>query len=149
MTAEQIALVKKSSKVFRDIDPVLIGDVFYSKLFLEVPHVKHLFKTSRDVQSRKLIDMLSVIVGRLDRLDEITEDIQQLAIRHVRYGAKPEHYKAIGRTLIWTLKQGLGVDWTPDLEDAWISCYKTLSDTMIKAANYKSQPVEYRTRNKE
>ena len=139
MTAEQIALVKKSWKVFRDIDPVLIGDVFYSKLFLEVPHVKHLFKTSRDVQSRKLIDMLSVIVGRLDRLDEITEDIQQLAIRHVRYGAKAEHYKAIGRTLIWTLKQGLGSDWTPDLENAWISCYQRLSDTMIKAANYKSQ----------
>jgi len=143
MTAEQIALVKKSWRVFRDIDPVLIGDVFYSKLFLELPHVKHLFKTSRDVQSRKLIDMLSVIVGRLDRLDEITEDIQQLAIRHVTYGAKPEHYKAIGRTLIWTLRQGLGVDWTPELEEAWISCYKTLSDTMIKAANYRISNKEY------
>jgi hemoglobin-like flavoprotein len=141
MTAEQIALVKKTWKVFRDIDPVLIGDVFYSKLFLEVPHVKHLFKTSRDVQSKKLIDMLSVIVGRLDRLDEITEDIQQLAIRHVRYGARPEHYKAIGRTLIWTLKQGLGVDWTPEVENAWTSCYQTLSDTMIKAANYKRQSM--------
>lgn len=141
MTAEQIALVKKSWKVFRDIDPVLIGDVFYSKLFLEVPQVKHLFKTSRDVQSRKLIDMLSVIVGRLDRLDEITEDLRQLAIRHVKYGAKPEHYKAIGRTLTWTLKQGLGVDWTPELEEAWTSCYKTLSDAMIKAANYKSPSI--------
>ena len=139
MTAEQIALVKKSWKVFRDIDPVLIGDVFYSKLFLEVPQVRHLFKTSRDVQSRKLIDMLSVIVGRLDRLDEITEDLQQLAIRHVSYGAKPAHYKAIGRTLIWTLKQGLGADWTPELEQAWTRCYQILSDTMIKAANYKSQ----------
>ncbi|TMI83494.1 MAG: hemoglobin [Bacteroidetes bacterium] len=125
--------------MFRDIDPVLIGDVFYSKLFIDVPHLRHLFKTSRDVQSRKLIDMLSAIVGRLDRLDELTEDIQQLAIRHVSYGAKPEHYRAIGRTLIWTLKQGLGGDWTPEIEDAWTSCYKTLSDTMIKAANYKSQ----------
>ena len=139
MTAEQIALVKKSWKVFRDIDPVLIGDVFYSKLFIDVPHLRHLFKTSRDVQSKKLIDMLSAIVGRLDRLDELTEDIQQLAIRHVSYGAKPEHYRAIGRTLIWTLKQGMGGDWTPEIEDAWTSCYKTLSDTMIKAANYKSQ----------
>jgi hemoglobin-like flavoprotein len=139
MTAEQIALVKKSWKVFRDIDPVLIGDVFYSKLFIEVPHVRHLFKTSRHVQSRKLIDMLSAIVGRLDRLDELSEDIKQLAIRHVSYGARPEHYQAIGRTLIWTLKQGMGGDWTPQIEDAWTSCYKTLSDTMIRAANYKGQ----------
>ena len=139
MTAEQIALVKKSWKIFRDIDPVLIGDVFYSKLFIEVPHVKHLFKTSRDIQSKKLIDMLNIIVGRLDRLQELTEDIEQLAIRHIHYGAKPEHYQAVGRALIWTLKQGLGVDWTRDVEEAWISCYKMLSDTMIKAANYRSQ----------
>ena len=139
MTEEQIQVVKKTWKIFREIDPVLIGDVFYSKLFVDLPEVKHLFKIPRPEQSRKLIDMLSVIVGRLDRLDEITEDIEQLAIRHVTYGAKPEHYKAIGRTLIWTLKQGLGVDWTPEVEEAWISCYKTLSDTMIKAANYRSQ----------
>ncbi|HET9823878.1 MAG TPA: globin domain-containing protein [Chitinophagaceae bacterium] len=139
MTPEQIALVKKSWKIFRDIDPVLIGDVFYSKLFIEVPQVRHLFKTSRAIQSRKLIDMLNTIVGRLDRLDELTTDIEQLAIRHVQYGARPEHYQAIGHTLIWTLKQGLGADWTREVEDAWMSCYQRLSHTMIKAANYKGQ----------
>jgi hemoglobin-like flavoprotein len=139
MTAEQIALVKKSWKIFRDIDPVLIGDVFYSKLFIEVPHVRHLFKTSRDIQSKKLIDMLSIVVGRLDRLDELTVEIEQLAIRHVDYGARPERYQAIDRALMWTLKQGLGVDWTKEVEEAWINCYKILSETMIKAANYKGQ----------
>ena len=117
----------------------LTGDVFYSKLFIEVPHVKHLFKTSREIQSKKLIDMLSLIVGRLDRLDELTEEIKHLAIRHVDYGARPEHYHGVGAALIWTLKQGLGADWTAEVEDAWINCYKILSDTMIKAANYKGQ----------
>jgi len=139
MTLEQVALVKKTWRVFREIDPQLTGDVFYSKLFIEVPHVKHLFKTSREIQSKKLIDMLSLIVGRLDRLDELTEEIKHLAIRHVEYGARPEHYHVVGAALIWTLKQGLGADWTAEVEDAWINCYKILSDTMIKAANYKGQ----------
>jgi hemoglobin-like flavoprotein len=67
MNTEQTGLVKRTWKIFRDIDPVLIGDVFYSKLFLEAPHVKHLFKIPREEQSKKLIEMLSVIVGRLDR----------------------------------------------------------------------------------
>ena len=137
MTEEQIILVKKTWKLFRDINPVLIGDVFYSKLFIEVPHVKHLFKTSREIQSKKLIEMISVIVGRLDRLDEVTEEIKQLAIRHVDYGTRPEHYRAVGEALNWTLKQGLGADWTREVEAAWIKCYKMLSDTMIRASNYE------------
>lgn len=136
MTIEQIVLVKKTWKIFRDIDPVLVGDVFYSKLFVEAPHVQHLFKTPRQNQSKKLIDMLSTVVGRLDRMEEVTEEIRELAIRHVHYGARPEHYRAVGQALIWTLKQGLGADWTPDVEVAWTRCYQVLSETMINAAGY-------------
>ena len=136
MTAEQIALVKKTWKIFREMDPVLIGDVFYSKLFIDVPHVKQLFRIPRPEQSKKLIEMLSAIVGRLDRLDELTEDIRQLATRHVGYGVRAEDYKAVGRALIWTLQQGLGSDWDDDVAAAWTCCYKILSDTMINAAGY-------------
>jgi len=139
MTEEQIALVKKTWKIFREIDPVLIGDVFYSKLFIEMPQVKHLFKTSREIQSKKLIDMLSMIVGRLDRLEEVTTDIKQLAIRHVNYGVKVSHYRAVGVSLLWTLQQGLGADWNEEVQAAWEACYRLLSDTMIKAAGYARQ----------
>jgi len=141
MTAEQISLVKGTWKIFREINPALIGDVFYSKLFIEVPQVKHLFKTPREHQSRKLVEMLSMIVGRLDRLDELTEEIRQLALRHVDYGVRAADYKAVGDALIWTLKQGLGSDWNSDVERAWSSCYKILSDTMINAAGYRKKPA--------
>jgi hemoglobin-like flavoprotein len=139
MTQEQITLVKKSWKIFREIDPVLIGDVFYSKLFIDVPYVKHLFKIPREKQSKKLVEMLSVIVGRLDRLDELTEDIRQLALRHVDYGVRAEDYKAVGAALIWTLEQGLGTDCTPEVKQAWVACYKMLSDIMINAAGYSKR----------
>jgi hemoglobin-like flavoprotein len=46
MTEEQVAIVKRTWKIFRDINPVLVGDVFYSKLFIEYPSLKHFFKTS-------------------------------------------------------------------------------------------------------
>jgi len=136
MTADQIALVKQTWRVFRDIDPAIIGDVFYSKLFVEAPSVKSLFKTPRPAQSKKLVDMLSAIVGRLDRLNELTEDIKQLAIRHVDYGVRPSHYKAVGIALLWTLQQGLGNDWNKATQEAWEACYKMLSETMINAAGY-------------
>ena len=141
MTTEQIFLVKKSWSIFREIDPVLVGDVFYSKLFFDMPYLEKLFHTSKDEQSRKLIEMLSVIVGRLDRLEELTEEIKQLAIRHVRYGVKEQHYKAVGTALLWTLRQGLGNDWNEKVSEAWATCFQILSETMINASGYKNRRI--------
>lgn len=135
MTERQIAIVKRTWKIFREIDPVLIGDVFYSKLFNDAPQVRSMFTTARPVQSRKLVDMLSLILGRLDKLEELTEEIRQLAIRHKGYGVKLRHYDLVGDALIWTLKQGLGRDWNDEVEEAWRLCYKTFSGVMREAVS--------------
>lgn len=137
MTAQQVSLVKNSWKIFQTIDPLLVGDVFYSKLFMTSPKFRHMFTISKEEQSKKLIEMLNVIVGRLDRIEELTEDIRQLAIRHVSYGVKAEHYDAVGATLLWTMEQGLGLDWNEKVKEAWEACYMLLSKTMIDAAGYK------------
>jgi len=141
MNKEEILLVKKTWNIFREIDPVLVGDVFYSKLFFDMPSLEKLFHTPREEQSRKLIEMLSVIVGRLDNLEELTGEIKQLAIRHVQYGVKEHHYKAVGTALLWTLQQGLGRDWNEEVSDAWGVCFQILSDTMINASRYKKKRI--------
>jgi hemoglobin-like flavoprotein len=74
------------------------------------------------------------LAGR--QADELTEEIKQLALRHVGYGVKASHYKSVGTALLWTLQQGLGVDWNDDVRAAWEACYEILSDTMINAAGY-------------
>ena len=130
MNPQQIALVKHTWKLLRKVDPVLLGDVFYTKLFTDAPQTRSLFTTPRDVQSRKLIDMINIIVGRLDQFESIQSEIIALGERHVQYGAKPHHYIAVGNALIWTLKQGLGKDWNANVEDAWKACYAILSQSM-------------------
>jgi len=142
MTAQQIHLVKSSWRIFQSISPELIGDVFYSKLFMAVPNLRSMFHISTQEQSKKLIEMLNVIIGRLDRMEEVTEDIRQLAIRHVKYGVKPEHYTAVGDALLWTLQHGLGKDWNNEVKDAWSACYKMLSQIMINAAGYSSSTAK-------
>lgn len=141
MTKEQISLVKKTWGIFREIDPVLVGDVFYSKLFFDMPRLKNLFHVSKEDQAKKLVEMLTVIVGRLDNLEGFTEEIKQLAIRHVQYEVKVHHYKAIGAALLWTLQQGLGRDWNQEVKEAWSTCFQILSTTMINASGYKNRNV--------
>jgi hemoglobin-like flavoprotein len=135
MTPGQVILIKKTWKIFRSIDPVLIGDTFYSKLFADTPRLRHLFPPKMDAQYAKLIDMLNVVVARLDRFDELSADIEAMAQRHVQYGVRPAHYKLVGTALLWTLQQGLGPDWTTEVREAWNSCYTALADAMINAVN--------------
>jgi hemoglobin-like flavoprotein len=134
MTENQITQVQRTWKIFRNIKPIVVGDVFYSKLFMIHPELKKMFPASMDEQYKKLLDMLSLIVARLERLKEVTDDIAALGQRHAGYGVKPEHYEMVGNALLWTLKQGLGSDWTPEVEEAWKSCYAFLSNTMINAS---------------
>src|SRR5437868_14393834 len=111
MTEQQILLVKNSWKLFRRMDPQLIGDVFYSRIFQQMPSFRPMFKNSMTEQYAKIVDMLSLIVSKLDKLEQLSDEISQLAIRHVKYGVRPAHYKIVGDALLWTLKNGLGKDW--------------------------------------
>lgn len=115
------------------MDPVVVGDAFYSKLFFDRPALKKMFPAEMDAQYQKLVDMLNTIVTRLDKLDELTEEIVAMAKRHEGYGVKPEHYAPVGTALIWTLKVGLGNEWNEELQNAWLKCYGILANAMIGA----------------
>ena len=137
MTGQQIMVVKRSWGIFRNIDPILVGEVFYGRIFLKAPGIKKMFPVSMEAQYGKIIDMLSLMVARLERMDELTNEISALAQRHVQYGVKRGHYEIVGEALLWTLEQGLGRDWTDEVKEAWTSCFAVFSDKMITASNYK------------
>lgn len=134
MKENQIILVKKSWRILRQVDPTLLGSVFYEKLFADQPSLRRLFKSAIDEQSQKLIGMLSVLVVHLNQPEALNDELRELAVRHVGYGVKAEHYHSVGEALLWTLKQGLGHDWDTATEEAWKTCYGELASSMIGAA---------------
>lgn len=131
MTDKQIIVIKKSWKAFRGIDPKVVGDAFYTKLFHDNPELRRMFPKNMEDQYKKLIDMLTAIVSRLDMLDVMGEDIASMSRRHAAYGVKPFHFKLVGDALLWTLEQGLGKDWNEEVEQAWQTCYQTLANLMM------------------
>jgi nitric oxide dioxygenase len=95
--------------------------------------VRALFKGDMKEQGRKLMAMLATVVNGLTRLDTVVPAAQQLAVRHVAYGARPEHYAVVGAALLDTLDKGLGADFTPAVREAWATAYGLLSGVMIEA----------------
>jgi len=134
MTTRQTEMVKASWQHIAELDAVIVGHLFYTRLFEAHPEVKHLFKSPVPEQSKKLLYMISYVIARLDKLEDIMEDVQRLAQRHVRYGVKEMHYEMVGAALIWTLQKGLADTWNKELEEAWITCYRLLSSAMIDAS---------------
>ena len=133
MTPTQIALVQSS---FAKVAPIAsdAAALFYDRLFATLPEARPLFKGDMDEQGRKLMATLTAVVGSLDRLDAVLPTAKALAIRHVGYGVRPEHYEPVGAALLWTLEQGLGPDFNSDTSEAWRTAYGVLSSAMIQAA---------------
>jgi len=133
MTADEIALVRESFAKVAPIAETAAG-LFYGRLFETTPAVKPLFRGDMTEQGRKLMATLAVVVKGLDNLPAIVPVAEALARRHVDYGVLPEHYASVGAALLWTLGQGLGEAFTPEVEAAWTQAYTTLSGVMVAAA---------------
>ncbi|CAN5271859.1 hypothetical protein BH09BAC4_BH09BAC4_07400 [soil metagenome] len=133
LTTDQIRLVKQTWITFRQVDPALLGEVFYAKLFMEHPALRPLFTTPLDQQYKKLVEMMNVLIARLDRPAEVMPSVEQLGVRHRGYGVKPEHYAQLENSLLWTLQTGLGYRWNEEVKAAWTSLYQVVATTMINA----------------
>ncbi|HEU0215384.1 MAG TPA: globin family protein [Stellaceae bacterium] len=133
MSPEQIQLVRSS---FATVTPIAdqAGMMFYDRLFTIDPSLRPLFKNDVTEQSRALIKMIGVAVGGLDKLHTIVPAVQALGVRHAGYGVTDAHYDTVAAALVWTLGQGLGDDFTPEVEAAWIAAYTLLATTMQTAA---------------
>src|SRR5207248_11792283 len=94
-----------------------------------------MFKGEIEVQSRKLMDTLALAVGMLRDMPTLIPTLEALAVRHVAYGVKDQHYDLVGQVLLWTLEQGLGPAFTSEAKAAWTALYGAVADIMRKAAS--------------
>jgi hemoglobin-like flavoprotein len=141
MTPDQVKLVQQS---FAKVAPISdqAATIFYDRLFEVAPSVKAMFPSDLTEQRKKLMATLAVVVNGLSNLESVLPAASSLALRHVAYGAKPEHYPVVGGALLWTLEKGLGGAWTPEVAAAWTAAYATLSGYMISEAYGRPQAAE-------
>lgn len=133
MTPEQVTMVKDS---WAKVVPISeqAADLFYGRLFELNPAYRQLFTGDMKAQGKMLMSMLNTAVASLDKLPSIVPAVQALGQRHVGYGVKGEDYDTVGAALLWTLSQGLGDEFTAEVEEAWTITYTTLAGVMIEAS---------------
>ena len=133
MTTETKQLVQAS---FEKVAPIadVAAELFYNKLFELDPSLRPMFRGDMKEQGKKLMHMLGLAVHGLNDLNKLVPAVEHLGRSHAGYGVTDAHYDTVATALLWTLEQGLGDDFTPEVKQAWIEVYTLLATTMKNAA---------------
>ena len=134
MNASDIAIVQST---WEQVLPIAdtAARLFYNKLFEMDPTLRVLFaQTDMAEQRKKLMQIITVAVRGLERLDELLPAIEAMGRRHSGYGVIDPHYTTVGAALLWTLEEGLGDAFTPQARSAWTQTYTTLAAVMQRGA---------------
>jgi len=133
LTDTQIQLVTDSWQKVLPIKDTA-AELFYGRLFELDPSLQALFKGDMKEQGERLMNMINIAVNALNRLEDVVPAIQAMGRRHKDYGVQRAHYDTVAQALLWTLGQGLGPAFSPDVKDAWTQVYTLLATTMIEAS---------------
>jgi nitric oxide dioxygenase len=128
--SHQIELVQSS---FQQVLPIadVAGELLYGRIFELAPETRALFDHDIRPQVKRLMGAVKVAVEGLDRLEEVAPFLVNLGARHLGYGVRPEHFNAGGEALLWTLEQGLGAAFTPEVRDAWAAAWDVVAGAMV------------------
>ena len=133
LTLEQKRLVRASFESLEEYSDSVV-QLFYGRLFEIAPQVRPLFRTEISQQSRKLLDMLTTVVGALDHFDGLRPKLEELGYRHIAYGARPEHYDAVRVALLWAMGNALDLEFDKETKAAWAELLGMVAGAMIEGA---------------
>lgn len=115
---------------------------FYNNLFALYPQLRPLFaNTPMKEQEKKLMISLVLVINNIRNLTYLTTLLKELGERHVRYGISPEYYPMVGAALLKTLESYLGMDWTPEVKQAWTYGYGAIADLMLEGKELETDVV--------
>ena len=129
ITKTQIALVQSS---FRHVVPIAeaAGLLFYERVFTLAPGSRALFDDDIAPQAKRTMAAVRTAVDGLADLVVVGPFLARLGARHVRYGVQREHFDVVGSALLWTLEQGLGELFTPEVQEAWVAAWDVIAGAM-------------------
>lgn len=133
LSADERELIRNSFRVVSR-DRRQAAARFYEILFEQAPQTRALFVNDIEQQGAELMSKLGLIVAEIQNIEGLAPVLEDLALRHVAYGVRPEHYPPVGRALVAMLAEVAGDAFTAEARAAWTKVYGELSALMIRSA---------------
>ncbi|MEU8977423.1 globin domain-containing protein [Streptomyces sp. NPDC048309] len=110
---------------------------FYSHLFRHHPDVRGLFPLDFPEDMERQRDRLfAALTHVMERLEDprLPEYLRELGRDHRKYLAEPEHYAAVGASLLAAFAVVAGPAWSEEVEKAWAEAYGAITNVMLQGA---------------
>ena len=106
----------------------------YERMF-QNPDIRDLFNQSHHGETGSQPKALAVAVlayaRNIDNLGALASRVERIAQKHVGLNILPEHYPAVGESLLGAIKDVLGEAATDEILTAWGEAYWLLADVLI------------------
>ena len=124
------AIIKATAPVLKDHGEAITTEM-YKVLFAKYPETQVLFKDASPEQHKKLANAVYAYAENIDKLENLSKGIEQMATVHVKTKVMPEHYPMVGDALLQAIKSVLGDGATDEVMAAWGEAYGFLADVLI------------------
>lgn len=129
-----IPLLRHSFALVVEREPELTRR-FYEILFRDHPQARALFgRNTERAQQAMLRDALVAVVERLEDGPWLVDTLGGLGRRHAGYGVTPAMYDWVGASLLATLAEVGGAEWTERHAQAWADAYAVIAGAMLAGA---------------
>lgn len=115
---------------------------FYDRLFERAPAVRGLFPDDMGEQRRVLLATLRVLRRSLHDLPALLPTLRQLGARHVRYGARAEHYPVVAAVLVEAMTEAAGPRWPAGAIEQWEIALGVVGEAMLAGAGTTETPSQ-------
>jgi hemoglobin-like flavoprotein len=132
--ALNVELLRSSFELVVERQPAMTAR-FYEILFARHPQARSLFhRRPAEVQQKMLHQALVAVLDHLEEASWLEGTLRGLGAQHVDYGVTDEMYDWVGESLLATLAEVAGEDWTDELSGAWADALGAISATMKEGA---------------
>ncbi len=102
--------------------------IFFTRLYQVAPD----FSERLQLHVQRFINSLTLIITKLDDVEEMIQEMYEMAKRLNAHGASPDHFVITGECLIRALKEINGKAWTKETEEAWFAVYGLFCSASIE-----------------
>ncbi len=109
---------------------------FYQRMFAENPEVKPFFNPAHQAagtQQRALAAAITSYATYLGTPEKLGDAVRLIAHKHASLGVRPEHYPIVGKHLLASIQEVLGIPADDPIVNAWAEAYQALADLLIES----------------
>lgn len=127
LTTKEIEILQTT---FKQVCDTNCWELLYKKLFELDPGSVSLFKGEMKDQEHRIKTMMKTVTEGLNNPHIIIPAVQELGRKHSDAGVEGFHYATFKTSLLFALKEVLGISFTTEVKQAWEKYYDTLAESM-------------------